>query len=291
MANAHRTHSTLGILAATCGFWLFTLCSWAQPPTSHPWEPTATETVAERFPPPPGTTRLEVSSTSFGAWLRQLPLAPPGTPVHYHDGRVKPRSSVHVAVIDLDVGARDLQQCADAVIRLRSEHLWARGCSDQIAFNFTSGDRARWRDWQQGLRPKVRGNKVDWVAAASADASYGNFRRYLNSVFTYAGSYSLHRELETVHDPEKLQPGDVFIQGGFPGHAVVVLDVAVGADKERHFLLAQSYMPAQDVHVLDNPASPGNPWYPARSGGVLRTPEWTFEHADLRRFPMVACGG
>jgi hypothetical protein len=84
----------------------------------------------------------------------------------------------------------------------------------------------------------------------------------------------------------------VFIQGGFPGHAVLVADVAEDARGRRAFLLVQSYMPAQEVHVLRNPAAPASPWYTARSSGVLETPEWVFRFADLRRFPAPrSCGG
>jgi hypothetical protein len=108
-------------------------------------------------------------------------------------------------------------------------------------------------------------------------------------VFTYAGSASLAAELVAVADPAEIRPGDVFIQGGFPGHAVLVTDVAEDSAGERILLLLQSYMPAQDIHVLTNPSSPISPWYSARKEGVLQTPEWTFRYSDLRRFPEADC--
>lgn len=259
--------------------------SWADGPA---WGPKSQESLVERFPAPPGTERLELPDDSFGAWLRTLTLEPEGSPVLLYDGREKPRQDVHVAVVDLDIGRRDLQQCADAVMRLRAEYLWSTGCADEIAFNFTSGDRAAWSEWATGVRPKVAGSKVTWAKTAAADGSYGQFRRYLRTVFTYAGSHSLSRELQTVDDPTKILPGDVFIQGGFPGHAVIVLDVAVGEEGERRFLLAQSYMPAQSLHVLKNPGH-GSPWYTARGSGSLRTPEWGFEVSDLKRFAAPRC--
>jgi hypothetical protein len=51
----------------------------------------------------------------------------------------------------------------------------------------------------------------------------------------------------------------------------------------RMFLLAQSYMPAQQVHVLRNPAR-GDAWYPLEFEGPLATPEWTFPRETLHRF-------
>jgi hypothetical protein len=209
--------------------------------------------------------------------------------VRLYDGREKPfQDGVH-SVVDLDVGTRDLQQCADAVIRLRAEYLWAAGCADAIAFDFTSGDRARWPDWKAGQRPSVRGNRVTWRSTDEVDGSYASMRRYLDSVFTYAGSYSLARELVRVPDPSTVRPGDVFIQGGFPGHALLVADVAEDARGQRIFLVAQSYMPAQSVHVLVNPGRQGSPWFEARKEGPLVTPEWEFSYSDLRRFSGTDC--
>lgn len=242
-------------------------------------------TLAERIAPPAGFRRVPAPAGSFAAWLRGLPLHPGRPPVHLFDGRLKGNQEAHHAVVRLDVGARDLQQCADAVMRLRAEFLRDRGCDEDVAFRFTSGDRAAWTDWRRGMRPRITGNRVSWRSAAAADGSYASFRRYLDTVFTYAGSASLAKELEPVGDPARLAPGDVFIRGGFPGHAVLVADVAEDGRGRRVFLLLQSYMPAQEVHVLRNPADPASPWYGAQSNGALETPEWTFQHGDLRRFP------
>jgi hypothetical protein len=245
-------------------------------------------TLAERIAPPSGFRRVPAPAGSFAAWLRGLPLHPGRPPVHLFDGRLKGNQEAHHAVVRLDVGTRDLQQCADAVIRLRAEFLRDRGCEDDVAFRFTSGHRAAWSDWRRGLRPRVAGNQVTWRAAAASDGSYASFQRYLETVFTYAGSASLTRELQGVGNPARPEAGDVFIQGGFPGHAVLVADVAEDARGRRAVLLLQSYMPAQEVHVLRNPATPGSPWYLTRASGVLETPEWTFRFEDLKRFPAPA---
>ena len=56
----------------------------------------------------------------------------------------------------------------------------------------------------------------------------------------------------------------------------MVVDVAAKASGERIFLLAQSFMPTQEIHVLKNPRSEISPWYPAKVNGPLATPEWDF---------------
>ena len=246
------------------------------------------EPLEQRIPAPDGYTRVAVAPGSFGAWLRQLPVRPGRPDVYLYDGRRKGNQSAHHAVLDIDVGSRDLQQCADAVMRLRAEYLLAGACADEIAFNFTSGDTASWSEWRQGVRPQVSGNSVTWNRTAATDDSYESFRRYLDVVFTYAGSASLERELVPVRPLTDLRIGDVFIEGGFPGHAVLVIDVAANDAGQRVFLLAQSYMPAQDIHVLtsfDDLA----PWYRARADGVLETPEWDFWYSSIRRFRPTSC--
>jgi len=254
--------------------------------SDYPWlEQAPGETLADRIPPPEGYRRADVAAGSFAAWLRGLPLKPGRPPVLLYDGRPKGNQQAHHAVVDIDTGSGNLQQCADAVMRLRAEYLFASGHQDQIQFNFTSGDAARWRDWRAGQRPQVSGNKVRWQSTTAIDGSYRNFRRYLRAVFAYAGTWSLKREMKAVADISDIRPGDVFIQGGFPGHAVLVADVAVDARGDKVFLLVQSYMPAQQIHLLRNPGDrASSPWYPARAMGKLETPEWRFEYTDLMRW-------
>jgi hypothetical protein len=258
--------------------------------TRYPWlTGENAEALWQRIPPLPGLTRVSPEPGSFGDWLRNLPVKPGRPPVRLFNGRLKVNQDTHHAVVAIDVGHRDLQQCADAIIRLRAEYLWAAGCANSIAFRFTSGDPATWRAWKAGFRPSVQDSSVMWARAAPADDTYASFRSYLETVFTYAGSASLERELEPVADPARPEIGDVFIQGGFPGHAVIVVDVAEGRRGGRWFLLAQSFMPAQEIHILENPSDLSSPWYQAQASGRLDTPEWTFNHEDLHRFPAVAC--
>lgn len=241
--------------------------------------------VLSRIVLPQGYMRIEVKEGSFGEYLRNLPLRSHGSKVCYFDGGEKRNRKVYCAVVDLDIGNRDLQQCADAVIRLRAEYLYHRKAYDKIHFNFTNGFRADYTKWAEGYRISVKGNQVSWYKAKEKDYSYPTFRAYLNVVFAYAGTLSLAKELVPV-SIDAMQIGDVFIQGGSPGHAVIVIDMAI--DKvtgNKLYLLAQSYMPAQDIHVLNNLQN-GNisPWYDLKSTGRVMTPEWTFVTGDLKRF-------
>lgn len=226
---------------------------------------------------------------SFGAWLQHFPLKPAGSPVHLYDGRNKSRQDVHAAVLDLGVGSRDLQQCADAVMRLRAEYLFATGQQERIAFRFTSGFLAEWSRWKKGERILVDGARCKWRYAAEPDDSHDELLRFLTIVFTYAGTLSLAGELDQQTPADlgaaDLRAGDVFIHGGSPGHAVIVVDIARHPDGRQAFLLAQSYMPAQDVHVLNNFSHPAfSPWFILEGEDLLRTPEWTFAWGERRRF-------
>ena len=242
------------------------------------------ENVESRVLVPTGFSRSEVEEGSFGYYLRYLPLLPDGSPVVYYNGQIKARR-VDVAVVDIDVGKRDLQQCADAVMRLRGEYLYSQQKYDQIHFNFTNGFRVDYSEWMKGKRMVVTGNKTYWKQSAAPSNSHTDFRKYMDLIFTYAGTLSLSKELPDV-SLENLQIGDVFIVGGSPGHAVIVLDVALHKEThEKIFLLAQSYMPAQSIHILMNPNDTAlSPWYRIPDTDVLRTPEWTFSPVQLKRF-------
>lgn len=214
--------------------------------------------------PPDGYRRDSVSK--YGEWLRKLKLNKDNT-VYYFNGKKKPNQSIHVAVLNFDVGNKDLQQCADACMRIRAEYLYQQKQFSKIKFLLANGT---WKTY------------VDYTPKRD----YKNFRKYLTYIFSYANTASLKKQLTSVKKIENIQPGDVFVQSGNPyGHAVTVMDVCVNESGNKQFMLSQSYMPAQSIEILVNPLSQKKtPWYPVSFEGDLRTPEWIFKKEDLRRF-------
>ncbi|MFN7146484.1 MAG: DUF4846 domain-containing protein, partial [Myxococcota bacterium] len=64
------------------------------------------------------------------------------------------------------------------------------------------------------------------------------------------------------------RPGDIVVQPGSPGHAVVLLDVATRGDRA-WVLVGQGYMPAMDFHVLDGPVAG---WFPVEGDWLPSAP-------------------
>ncbi|UTW67763.1 DUF4846 domain-containing protein [bacterium SCSIO 12643] len=243
------------------------------------------EKIPDRFAPPEGYQRKYLDRNSFAHYLRHLQLKPIGSKVLYYNGDVKPNDEVYVAVVDLPIGRKDLHQCADAVMRLRADYLYAQKRYEDIHFNFTNGFRVDYSEYIKGKRIVVQRNKTYWKQSAAPSNTPNDFKRYKEQIYMYAGTLSLSKELIPVKI-ENMQIGDVFIQGGSPGHAVIVVDMVENDQGEKMFMLAQSYMPAQEIQILENPADPGiSPWYHLEGWVDLYTPEWNFIDEDLKRFP------
>jgi hypothetical protein len=161
----------------------------------------------------------------------------------------------------MEVGKKDLQQCADVVMRFRAEYLYASKRFKEIGFMDYSG---KWYLWGQNENRK-------------------SFDQYLQLVFGWCGSASLEKQLKPVNDFNTIQPGDVLIRGGFPGHAMIVVDMATNEHGKKIFMLAQGYQPAQDIHIVNNPTDKNlSPWFETESGKEIITPEWTFQRSQLR---------
>jgi hypothetical protein len=171
-------------------------------------------------------------------------------------------------------------------MRLRAEYLYAAGRAQEISFDFTNGFRADYEHWRDGYRISVAGNRSAWVKRAQPADNHDLLWEYLQFVYNYAGTLSLSKELKTV-PYEDMQIGDVLIVGGSPGHAVTVMDMAVNSSGKKVYLLSQSYMPAQEIQVLENPSDPSiSPWYKLdRNTTLIRTPQWDFTSSQLKRFP------
>ena len=243
-------------------------------------------TIQSRFQPPQGFQRIEIDQKSFGHYLRSFPLLADGSSVHLYYGQLKADQSVHAAVLDIDVGTKDLQQCADAVMRLRAEYLYQQKRYREIAFEFTNRWKFGYAKWREGYEVKINGNNTYWVEGSRKKESYADFRNYLEWVFMYAGTLSLSNELQSKALRD-IEIGDVFIKGGSPGHAVLVVDVARSENTgQTAFMLAQSYMPAQQIHILKNFGNEViSPWYKiSEIENELNTPEWSFSKNSLKEW-------
>ena len=225
------------------------------------------ETVG-KIPCPNGYVRVAVNTNSFGYYLRNSPLKTENNIVYLYNGNEKYNQDAHFAIVKMDVGTQDLQQCADAVMRLRGEYLFEHNRFSDIHFNFLSDGKPHYY--------------TDYVGN---DRTHDKFSTYMNHIFSYANTGSLKKELKTV-TIEDMQIGDIFIQSGNPyGHAITVMDIAKNDKDQKIFMISQSYMPAQEIHILINQIDQDlSPWYPLDFGESLFTPEWTFNAKDLKRF-------
>lgn len=241
--------------------------------------------LKDRYEVPEGYERVSVEENSFGEFLRNSKLEDYGEKVKYYDGRVKDKPNVYDSVFDVDIGDRDLHQCADAVMLLRAEYLYQNKRYDDISFHFVDGFNAKYSKWRRGYRISVGENSSSYYKATGESNTYETFRKYMDIVFAYSSTLSLDEELKSV-DVKDMQIGDVFIKGGSPGHCAIVVDMAENKETgEKVFMLAQSYMPAQQTQLLINPNDQYlSPWYSLDFGENLKTPEWSFTKDQLKRF-------
>gem|GEM_PF-6447790 len=218
---------------------------------------------------------------SFGFFLTNLPLQPPSYPIHLYNGQEKTSQAANYRVLKLDIGHKNLLQCADAVIRLRADYLWNVGAAEKINFRLANGQSAAWIDWRDGARPKLEANdRFSWkTSSAPADNNVTRLH-YLEFVYAYANTVALQQSLPKKSGYD-IQPGDIFLQSGYPGHAIIVLRVAQQRNGQTKLMLAQSYMPAQEIHILKNQED-GSPWftYDPRVPDFY-TPDWQFQSSDL----------
>ena len=238
-------------------------------------------TLEERINVPDGYERVPAAEGSLADFLRSYPMKEYGSDVHYYDGGVKSHAA-QVAVFDMYLGEKDLQQCADSVMRIYAEYLRSSGRQDEIAFHFVSGFLCDYKSWLEGNRVSVAGNAVSWVPGAQRADNDETFEAYLETVFSYASTISLKKESEPVALSD-VEAGDIFITAGSPGHVVMVADVCE-KDGVKAFLLAQGYMPAQDFYILRNDMHEDDPWYYEEEITYpFCTPEYVFGEECLMR--------
>ena len=234
---------------------------------------------------PPGYKYADDGDSVYAKWLRKLKIKKSRS-VYLYNGSLKDNQHVQYCVLDIEIGKRDLIQCADAAMKLRADFLFENDRYGEIKFTATSGDEIAFPKWVNGVRWKQQGNKL---MSYAVNKSLGDIKKeyalFMALAFSYCGTYSLSKQLIRVNDVGSIQAGDLFIQGGFPGHAVTVMAVAKNETGKKIFLLSQGYMPAQDIHILKNYSEPElSPWYSLSEIYPLYTPQWQFEGGSLKRW-------
>lgn len=243
-------------------------------------------TIRERFSPPKDYEWIEEKPDFFGHFIENFQLKPYGSPILKYDGTPISTQNLHEAIFDIDTGNKDLQQCADAAIRLRAEYLFKTKKFDEIQFHFTSGDLMTWNDYKKGTRVLVNGNSVRFVRSAAPDDSYQSFRNYLDLIFNYAGTISLNKETKPVTQSSHLKTGDILITPGSPGHIVFIAGTCKNKQGKKLFLLGEGYTPAQSIHLLSNPFNKNrSPWYDLHVNSTeTKTARYIFKPTNFRSF-------
>lgn len=242
-------------------------------------------TVMSRVLLPEGYTRVVYPEGSFAHFIQNYPLKNSGAKVINYDGSLYHYQSGHIGVLEVPVPKNGLQQCADALIRLRSEYLWKIGQKEKIGFEFTSGHYCSWQRYAQGYRPKIQGSRVSFHKTAKADFTKRNFYRFLNLIYAYSGTLSLYNELPKVTNSKQLRVGDMLVHPGTPGHIVMIVDEMKDERGNKSFVLAQGNTPAQSVHMLKNNADRSlSPWYELPQKSFIEIPGYYFQKSTFIRF-------
>ena len=184
-------------------------------------------------------------------------------------------------MINYDVGTRDLQQCADALMRLRAEYLFAQGRTDEISFHFVSGEAYSFAAYCNGKTPAPKGGGVVFITSSPKAKDHASLRKYLDIVYTYASTISLANELA---DADDFGIGTSVIKAGSPGHCFIIVDEAATSSGERLYKLVEGYTPAQSIYVLRNADEPSLGYWHKLKKGVITTASYQFTHYQLKKF-------
>jgi hypothetical protein len=218
----------------------------------------------------------EFEKGSWQYFLQQLPIV--DSPVVDYTGKRVRQQYKSAGVIPYDVGQSDLQQCADALMRIRAEYLFGQKDYDRIAFHFVSGQLYSFNDYCKGEKPVPDGNNVKFIQGSAAEINHSSLRKYLDLVYTYASTISLAKELNSTSD---FEVGTVVIHAGSPGHCFMIIDEKQNTEGKKVFKLAEGYTPAQSIYVLKN--SDGTCWHELAKGQI-ETASYSFLSYELKKF-------
>ena len=173
----------------------------------------------------------------------------------------------YAAKFDYNIGKRNLHQCADAAMYFRAWYHFDKGNINKIVFTFTDGTVYSYSDF---LKQKKLNN------------TFKSFNKYMTIIWSYAGTWSINK-YDTKHvSVNNISAGDIFVIGGFPGHAITIVDVIENECGDKKIMLSQSFMPAQDHHILINPSN-NTVWF---SIDEVPSVGFSFTENNLKRFKI-----
>ena len=219
------------------------------------------KTIYNSFKVPDGYKRV---NTSYSKWIINQPIKL-NENVYYYNKKIKHGlNSIYVAKFDYDIGKGDLHHCADAAIYNNAKFLYDTKQYNKLKYHFTDGTLYKY-------------NNI-------------SFKKYITKVWIYAGTWSVEKYDTKAVNIKDIQAGDIFIVGGFPGHAISVIDVVVNKNGHKKYMLSQSYMPAQEQQILLNPIKKNSVWYDLHETKNIVTPQYVFTVKELRRFKTINYG-
>ncbi|KIR01148.1 hypothetical protein P261_02899 [Lachnospiraceae bacterium TWA4] len=244
------------------------------------------KTLESRIQVPNAYKRVSVKAGSLGEFLRTYEMKPDKSPVLLYNGLKKGNQSDHVAVFTLPIENRNLQQCADSIMRIYGEYYYHKKEYKKINFILGGGFVAKFDKWKSGYGIGVSGDRLKWISKPKNDSSYESFKKFMQIVFAYSGTLNMEDDSKKISE-KQMQIGDIFLKGGSPGHVVMVVDMCTNEKGEKAFLLAQGYMPAQEFHVIKNPLHKDDPWYyVSELSYPFKTAEYTFDEGSLKRYEL-----
>ena len=93
---------------------VFAYCRQPATPVHRPDSNIAAFSKLIDIPLPNGYTRVQAQDKSFAVFLRNIKIKKDPN-VYLYNGHLKGNQSAQFVVLDIPVGKKDLQQCADAV--------------------------------------------------------------------------------------------------------------------------------------------------------------------------------
>lgn len=240
------------------------------------------QAIDDERPPSTSLAVIPKALTDITTWpyfLQHLPQK--AAPVLDYSGRQVSDQQKAFAVIAYDVGNRDLQQCADALMRLRAEYLFAQKRLDEISFHFVSGEAYSFAAYCEGQIPVAKGVGVVFTSSLPKAKDHASLRKYLDIVYTYASTISLANELADAND---FVVGTIVIKAGSPGHCFIIVDEAATTSGEKLYKLVEGYTPAQSIYVLRDVDEPSLGCWHKLKKGPITTASYAFTNYKLKKF-------